>query len=106
MAVLPLKGRGGAPADEEDQIDEALRLFRANALFRNFEVLGAGDRTLLYLLLLIQQFLKKCEGCTAKAEALAVLAPLAAGSHILPSDPGWPLTGTITAPRDAAEAGE
>jgi actin related protein 2/3 complex subunit 3 len=62
MAMLPLKTRVRGPAPqldvasaEEDQIDEAIRLFRANVLFRNFEVLGAADRTLIYLTLLIHQ---------------------------------------------------
>jgi hypothetical protein len=42
-------------AKEEDIVDEALRLFRANMLFRNFEVLGGGDRVLVYLTLFIHQ---------------------------------------------------
>ena len=36
-------------------MDEALALFRANVLFRNFEVQGHGDRVLIYLTLLIHQ---------------------------------------------------
>lgn len=60
--MLPLKTRLRGPAPcldpasaEEDQIDEAIKLFRANVLFRNFEVLGAADRTLIYLTLSIHQ---------------------------------------------------
>ena len=62
LAVLPLKCKARGPAanidssaTEEDQVDEALRLFRANVLFRNFEVQGSADRTLIYLTLLIHQ---------------------------------------------------
>ena len=62
LAMLPLKGKARGPATsldaaaaEEDQVDEALRLFRANVLFRNFEVQGATDRTLIYLTLLVHQ---------------------------------------------------
>lgn len=62
MGVLPIKTRLRGPAPcldpasvEEDQIDEAIKLFRANVLFRNFEVLGAADRTLIYLTLSIHQ---------------------------------------------------
>ena len=65
LAMLSLKTRARGPAvsldataaagGDEDQIDEALRLFRANVLFRNFEVQGAPDRTLIYLTLLIHQ---------------------------------------------------
>ena len=36
-------------APEEDIIDEALRLFRASILFKNFEVRGPADKTLIYL---------------------------------------------------------
>ena len=38
-----------------DIVDEAIYLFRANVLFRNFEVQGSADRTLIYLTLLIHQ---------------------------------------------------
>jgi len=64
LAMLPLKTKARGPAvtldaagagAEEDPVDEALRLFRANVLFRNFEVQGAPDRTLIYLTLLIHQ---------------------------------------------------
>jgi hypothetical protein len=62
LAMLPLKTKARGPAvcldvgaSEEDPVDEALRLFRANVLFRNFEVQGAPDRTLIYLTLLIHQ---------------------------------------------------
>lgn len=59
--VLPLKTRvrGPAPCVEpvagapEDVVDEALRLFRANVLFRNFELQGGGDKLLVYLTLFI-----------------------------------------------------
>ena len=39
--------------DEVDIVDEALALFRANVLFRNFEVHGSADRVLIYLTLFI-----------------------------------------------------
>ena len=39
--------------DEVDVVDEALALFRANVLFRNFEVHGSADRVLIYLTLFI-----------------------------------------------------
>jgi len=40
---------------DDDVVDEAIRLFRANVLFRNFEVQGGGDRILVYLTLFIHQ---------------------------------------------------
>jgi hypothetical protein len=41
-------------------VDEAIRLFRANVMFRNFEVLGGGDRVLVYLTLFIHQVRRGC----------------------------------------------
>ena len=32
-------------------IDETIKYFRANVFFRNFEVKGGGDRTMIYLTL-------------------------------------------------------
>jgi actin related protein 2/3 complex subunit 3 len=73
MALLPLKSRARGPAlavdpagqepphrsltagQEPDIVDEALTLFRANVLFRNFEVQGSADRVLIYLTLFIHQ---------------------------------------------------
>ena len=45
----------------EDIIDEVLMYFRANVLFRNFEVKGGADKTLIYLTLHAVQCLVKCE---------------------------------------------
>ena len=47
--------------DQEDIIDETLNYFRANVFFRNFDVRGGADRTLIYLTLYTQQCLVKCE---------------------------------------------
>ncbi len=46
---------------QEDIIDETLSYFRANVLFRNFDVRGGGDRTLIYLTLFTVLCLVKCE---------------------------------------------
>jgi hypothetical protein len=50
--------RGPAPvqqADGKDIIDEAINFFRANVMFKNFEMKGPADRTLCYLTLFIHQ---------------------------------------------------
>lgn len=79
--ILPIKGslRGPAPAlgasdpdvaadpcasgasgrEEEDIVDEALRLFRPNVLFRSFPVKNSADRLLIYLTLYISTCLKR-----------------------------------------------
>ncbi len=91
-------------APEDDIVDEAIRLFRANVLFRNFEVLGGGDRVLVYLTLFIHQCLKKVEKKPNKSEALRELNTLAQGGHFIPGDAGWPLGSLIPGPKTASEA--
>ena len=41
-----------------DIVDEAIDLFRANSLFRNFEIKGGADRALIYLILFISDCLR------------------------------------------------
>ena len=45
-------------SESYDCIDEILSLFRANVLFRNFEIKGPADRMLIYGIL----FLSECLG--------------------------------------------
>jgi actin related protein 2/3 complex subunit 3 len=47
--------------EKEDIIDEVLIYFRANVLFRNFDVRGGADKTLIYLTLHAVQCLVKLE---------------------------------------------
>lgn len=92
-----------APArGDADVVDEALRLFRANMLFRNFELQGGGDRLLVYCTLFAHLCLKRASS-RQKADAAKELGALAAGAHVAPGDAGWPLNGVIPPPRDAAE---
>ncbi|CAN0466945.1 unnamed protein product, partial [Ectocarpus sp. 8 AP-2014] len=67
-AILPLNTtvRGPAPLAQpgkllwrEDVVEEALYYFRANVLFRNYQIEGSADRTLIYLTFFIQQCLKE-----------------------------------------------
>ena len=46
------------PDDAEDIIDEALSFFRAQCLFKNYEVHGPADKTLIYLTCFIQKCLE------------------------------------------------
>ena len=51
---LPPLEDGEAKADEhQDIVDEAIAYFRANVLFKSFEVKGSADRVLAYLTLFI-----------------------------------------------------
>lgn len=59
------------PPDNEsyDCIDEILSLFRANVLFRNFEVNGPADRMLIYGTLFISECLGKVKPNMTAREA-------------------------------------
>jgi hypothetical protein len=46
---------------QDDIIDETLNFFRANVLFRNFDVRTSADRTLIYLTMFTVFCLVKCE---------------------------------------------
>lgn len=65
-------------ADKDDIIDEVLMYFRANVLFRNFEVKGGADKTLIYLTLHAVQCLVKLEKIEDKnsGEAYPCLPPV------------------------------
>ncbi|KAA6374068.1 MAG: putative arp2 3 complex 21 kd subunit, partial [Streblomastix strix] len=64
--------------EETDIVDEAIKYFRANVLFKNFELNGPADKMLAYLTLFITQCLQKVERAQTKAEGTRVL-----GQYIL-----------------------
>lgn len=92
------------PTDKDDIIDEVLTLFRANVLFRNFEVQGGADRTLIYLTLHVVQCLVKCERIEDKQLALKELRALSIKNFPGPGEAGWTLGGLFPAPSNATEA--
>lgn len=51
-------------------MEEALYYFRANVLFRNYQIEGAADRTLIYLTFFAQQCLKELEKHPGKKEGV------------------------------------
>ncbi|KAI8378169.1 actin-related protein ARPC3 [Choanephora cucurbitarum] len=109
MFLLPIKTkyRGNAPyadPNTEDIIDEALDLFRANCLFRNFEIKGNGDRVLIYLILFISQCLGSLNKMTPQSEAFKSLSTLAVSNFSIPSDPAFPLNAMYQAPTDKFQA--
>lgn len=91
-------------AGEEDVIDETIKFFRANVFFRNFEVKGGADRTLVYLTLFIGECLKDCERVETKAEAERVLQATATKAFSVPGDAGFALGGMYPPPKSAAES--
>ncbi|KAF8983653.1 subunit of the Arp2/3 complex [Haplosporangium bisporale] len=117
MAILPIKTRvrGPAPigtilkqhgpdANEEDIIDEALNLFRANVLFRNFEIKGDADRLLIYLILYITECLNKLTKNPSLREAEKILGTLALSNFSIPGDATFPLNALYHAPANKMDA--
>jgi len=108
MGVTPIttKFKGPAPTnvpkDKPDIIDEALKFFKANVLFRNFELLGAADKTLVYLTLFISEALQKL-GNQDIESAKKEMYSLSIQEFWVPGHASWPLAGFTTAPASRAE---
>merc|ERR1712224_718714 len=101
MCPIKTKFKGPSPqltdASRPDIIDEALRFFKANVLFRNFEVLGPADKTLIYLTMFISEALQKLGGCdldSAKRE----MYTLSITDFWVPGHANWPLAGFTSKP--------
>ncbi|KAJ7546847.1 hypothetical protein O6H91_08G056900 [Diphasiastrum complanatum] len=107
--ILPLRShiRGPAPqanAGQIDIIDEAINFFRANVLFRKFEVKSAADKLLIYLTLYINMALKRIEACKIEAEGIKVIISLGLEKFPIPGEPGFPLGGLFSPPQSKKEA--
>lgn len=108
--ILPLKTKYKGPAPQappadQDIVDEAISLFKANILFRNFEVKSGGDRVLIYLTLYISKcLLKIAEKKPNKGDAEKLLYQTAIENFSLPGDKDFALGGLVTPPKDRSEA--
>ncbi|KAL5636602.1 hypothetical protein ACGC1H_000528 [Rhizoctonia solani] len=107
MSVLPINSRIRGPAplqadpSQPDIIDETLDLFRANSLFRNFEIKGPADRLLIVLILFISDCLAKISAARApptQIECTKLLNTLAVESFAIPGDAGFPLNAHYQSP--------
>lgn len=94
-------------SDGLDIIDECLTLFRANCLFRNFEIKGPADRTLIYGILFISDCLNKLGSRPAQnqQEATKTLNALALENFNIPGEPGFPLNPLYAPPANRNDAG-
>lgn len=74
--LLPLGGAG-------DVVDEALFFFRANVLFRSFDILGGGDKLLLYISLYLSHCLQRAcvPACVRRRRAQRRRTSLAPGGR-------------------------
>lgn len=113
MSVLPIRSRTRGPAPplidpaRPDIIDEAIDLFRANSLFRNFEIKGPADRVLIYLILFISDCLTKIASSKvawSTNEAQKQLATYSVDSFALPGDANFPLNSLYAPPASRADA--
>ncbi|KAK7470386.1 subunit of the Arp2/3 complex [Stygiomarasmius scandens] len=112
MSVLPIKTkfRGVAPMADPSQadiVDETLDLFRANSLFRNFEIKGPADRTLIVLILFISDCLAKigsAKTTPTKIEATKSLNTLSVDNFPIPGDANFALNAHYAAPASRADA--
>lgn len=112
LSLLPFKSkiRGPAPiADPNsvDIIDETLDLFRANSLFRNFEIKGPADRLLIILILFISDCLAKIAASRvppSQIEATKTLNTLAVDNFPIPGDANFPLNAHYATPANRIEA--
>ncbi|KAL1740629.1 actin-related protein ARPC3 [Schizophyllum fasciatum] len=112
MACLPIKTRIRGPApiadpNAADIIDETLDLFRANSLFRNFEIKGAADRALIVLILFVSDCLAKLGAARAppsQIEAQKLLNTLAVDQFAIPGDAGFPLNAHYAPPAGRSDA--
>ena len=109
-SICPLRTtvKGPAPPalpDTDDIIDEVLNLFRANVLFRNYDVKGGADRTLIYLTLHCCQCLVRCEKIEDKPTAVRELRALSSTKQFaLPGEANFCVGGLFTAPKNKAES--
>ncbi|KAI8868958.1 Arc18 ARP2/3 complex subunit [Ramicandelaber brevisporus] len=101
------RARGPAPPptdpNADDCIDEAFDLFRANSFFRNFEIQGDGDRMLIYLILLISDYLGRIRPTMSQAEASRLLYGVAVQGFAVPGDPTFPLNSMYPTPANRTE---
>ena len=90
-----------------DIIEECLTLFRANCLFRNFEIKGPADRTLIYGILFISDCLNKLGSRPSQnqQEATKTLNALALENFNIPGEPGFPLNPLYAPPANRNDAG-
>ncbi|TFY71995.1 hypothetical protein EVG20_g1020 [Dentipellis fragilis] len=112
VGIFPVrtKIRGPAPVADPSQgdiLDETLDLFRANSLFRNFEIKGPADRLLIILILFISDCLAKLGSSRAPSsqlEASKTLNTLAVDNFPVPGDANFALNAHYAPPGSRADA--
>ena len=91
-------------SESYDILDETLSLFRANTFFRNFEIKGPADRSLIYGILFLSDCLSKLKPGTDAKSAEKQLINIALEQFSLPGEPGFPLNQAFEGARDRNES--
>ncbi|EEA20091.1 ARP2/3 complex subunit Arc18, putative [Talaromyces marneffei ATCC 18224] len=91
-------------SESYDCIDEILSLFRANVLFRNFEIKGPADRMLIYGILFLSECLGKVKPTMTARDAEKALINVALEQFAIPGDASFPLNQAFERPRDRQDA--
>jgi len=87
-----------------DIIDEAIDYFKANVLFRNFDIQGTADTLLVYLTVYLTQCLAAIQK-KSQPEAAKILYSQALANFTLPGEKDFPLGGMVQAPASRADSG-
>eukprot|EP01016_Furgasonia_blochmanni_P040160 TRINITY_DN5095_c0_g1_i1.p1 TRINITY_DN5095_c0_g1~~TRINITY_DN5095_c0_g1_i1.p1 ORF type:complete len:265 (+),score=65.78 TRINITY_DN5095_c0_g1_i1:65-859(+) len=108
ILVLPIKTKypGPAPAGDpntEDIIDETIKYYRLNLLFKNFDCRGPGDKILIYLTVFMHYCLKAIQNETTGDGAKKRLADCVKEASPQPGDPKFFMGGLIFKPDSAKE---
>lgn len=83
---------------ELDIVDEALLYFKPNVFFKSYEIQSDADRIIIYLILFIQECLKKLQKCTSRDQAFQEMYALSISRFDLPGDPNFPLNSMFHRP--------
>ena len=101
--TLPAAQVGAFEGEGEDVIDEALSYYRANVLFRNYELQGGADRIIIYLTLYISACLARLAQSPDVKSAEKTLQAYAWETFTLPGQHGFPFNGFFDRAKDRAE---
>jgi len=108
QTTRPLLTARKADPSQPDIIDETLDLFRANSLFRNFEIKGGADRTLIVLILFVSDCLAKLgtqRTTPTQIEASKLLNTLSVDTFPIPGDANFALNAHYAPPGSRIDAG-
>mmetsp|Transcript_34006 Transcript_34006/g.30785 ORF Transcript_34006/g.30785 Transcript_34006/m.30785 type:complete len:172 (+) Transcript_34006:35-550(+) len=81
------KGQAKSDGEADDIIDEAIKFYRVNIFFKNYEILGPADRLLIYLIVYINHLIKTVEKDTDGVAALKKMIEIAKKPVPKPSEP-------------------